>query len=209
MHADLAIEGTACFEKCGKLKAEPKTYWKSGDEKDLTEYYFDMETTGIDYDKDEIITIQWQRLGFAGEPIGELNILKSWDSSEKEILENFIPKLTGYCWDFVFIGKNLLFDSNMLNQRMKHHNLGEFNLRNFDERVTLDIGHVLVLINNGFKGYDKLIPKTNPLENKEIPRLFRERKFPEIIQYIKDEANDFIKAFQTLKREMPSLVKHL
>lgn len=179
-------------------------------ERNLTEYYFDMETTGTDFDKDEIITIQWQRLGFAGEPIGELNILKSWESSEKEILGNFIPKLTGYRWDFVFVGKNLLFDFYMLNQRMKQHNLGEFNLRNLDERITLDISHVLVLMNKGdFRGYEKLIPKTNPLENKDIPRLFRERKFPEIIQYIKDEAKDFIKAFQTLKREMPSLTKHL
>jgi len=176
----------------------------------LVEYYFDVETTGTDFDKDEIITIQWQRLGFAGEPIGELNILKSWESSEKEILGNFIPKLTGYRWDFVFVGKNLLFDFYMLNQRMKQHNLGEFNLRNLDERIILDISHVLVLMNKGdFRGYEKLIPKTNPLENKDIPRLFREHKFPEIIQYIKDEAKDFIKAFQTLKREMPSLTKHL
>jgi hypothetical protein len=60
-----------------------------------------------------------------------------------------------------------------------------------------------------FKDYDKVIPKTNPLENKDIPRFFRERKFPEIIQYIEDEAKDFIKAFQTLKREMSSLTKHL
>ncbi len=176
----------------------------------MAECYFDMETTGTNFDKDEIITIQWQELDrFTGEPTGELNILKSWESSEKEILGNFIPKLTGYRWYFVFIGKNLLFDFNMLNQRMKHHNLGEFNLRNLDERVTLDIKPVLVLMKGAFKDYDKVIPKTNPLENKDIPRLFRERKFPEIIQYIEDEAKDFINAFQTLKREMPSLTKHL
>ncbi len=175
----------------------------------MVEYYFDMETTGTDFDKDEIITIQWQRLGFAGEPKGELNILKRWESSEKEILENFAPNLTCYHWDFVFIGKNLLFDFNMLNQRMKHHSLGEFNLRSLYERVTLDIKPVLILMKGDFKDYDKLIPKTNPYENKDIPRLFRERKFPEIIQYIKDEAGDFIKAFQTLKREMPPLTKHL
>jgi len=61
----------------------------------LAEYYFDMETTGFDFDKDEIITIQFQRLnGFTGEPIGELEILKSWESSEKEILETFLPNLT-------------------------------------------------------------------------------------------------------------------
>jgi uncharacterized protein YprB with RNaseH-like and TPR domain len=59
----------------------------------LTEYYFDIETTGFDFDKDELITIQWQRVnGFTGEPIGELNILKRWEymvNGEKEILTAF------------------------------------------------------------------------------------------------------------------------
>ena len=169
-----------------------------------------METTGTDFDKDEIITIQWQRLGITGEPMGELNILKRWESSEKEIIGNFAPNLTGYHWDFIFIGKNLLFDFNMLNQRMKHHNLGEFSLRHLDERLTLDIKPVLILINNcRFLGYEKLMPKKNPLENKDIPELYREGKFPEIIQYIEDEAKDFIKVWHTLKNEMPSLAKHL
>jgi hypothetical protein len=38
----------------------------------LNEYYFDVETTGKNFDKDEIITIQWQRLNFSGESVGEL-----------------------------------------------------------------------------------------------------------------------------------------
>jgi len=136
--------------------------------------------------------------------------LKSWESSEKEILENFAPNLTCHHWDFIFIGKNLLFDFNMLNKRMKHHNLGEFNLRHLYQRVTLDIKPVLVLMNNGdFVGYQKLMPKTNPIENKDISEFYRKGKFAEIIQYIKDETQDFIKVYQTLKREMPSLAKHL
>jgi len=176
----------------------------------LVEYYFDVETTGTDFDKDEIITIQWQRLGVTGEPIGELNVLKRWESSEKEILRNFSPNLTCYHWDFIFIGKNLLFDFNILSQRMKHHNLGEFNLRCLYERVTLDIKPVLVLMNNcRFVGYERLMPKTNPIENKDIPELYREGEFAEIIQYIEDEARDFIKVYQILKNEMPSLAKHL
>jgi len=61
----------------------------------------------------------------------------------------------------------------------------------------------------GFIGYQKLMPKTNPIENKDISELYRKGKFAEIIQYIKDETQDFIKAYQTLKKEMPSLVKIL
>jgi len=67
-----------------------------------------------------------------------------------------------------------------------------------------------VVINNGrFKDYDKVLQKTNPLTNDKIHQLHKDGKYSEIIQYIRDEAKDFIKAYQILKREMPSLAKHL
>jgi len=171
----------------------------------MAEYYFDMETTGFNFDEDEIITIQWQRLnGFTGEPISELNLLKRWESSEKDILKTFLPNLRCKPFDFIFIGKNLLFDFCLLNQRLKQHNLGEIDLRCLYERVSLDIKPILVMMNKGnFIGYDKMLPKTNPLTNDQIPRLYREGKFPEIIQYIEDETKDFIKAYQIFKKEMP------
>lgn len=176
----------------------------------MAEYYFDIETTGVDFDKDEIITIQWQELdGFTGEPKGELNILKRWDSSEEEIIKAFHPNLTCYHWDFVFIGKNLFFDFCMLNERLKHFGLDEIDLRCLNKRVILDVRHILVIMNNGnFTGYDKVLPKTNPIKNEEIPQLFKEGKYPQIIQYVKDETGDFIKAYQIFKRELPSLRKH-
>ena len=111
-------------------------------------------------------------------------------------------------FDFIFVGKNLLFDFSLLNQRMKHYNLGEIDLRCLHERVSLDIKPILVMMNNGnFTGYDKVLPKTNPLTNDQIPQLFREGEYPEIVQYVKDETNDFIKAYRTLKKEMPRLAK--
>lgn len=176
----------------------------------MAEYYFDVETTGINFDKDEIITIQWQRLdGFTGEPIGELIILKEWESSEKEILERFLPNLRCKPFDFIFIGKNLLFDFSLLNQRMKRYNLGELDLRCIYERVSLDIKPILVLMNKGnFTGYDKVLPKTNPLSNDKIPLIYRDKKYAEIVQYIKDEANDFIIAYQQFKKEFPSLIEY-
>lgn len=177
----------------------------------MTEYYFDIETTGVDFEKDKIITIQWQMLDFAGNPAGELNILKSWESSEKGILQEFLPNLT--CkppWNFIFIGKNMVFDFAMLGQRLKHHNMGRFNLCCLQERFTLDIKPLLILLNNGrFSGYHKLLPKTNPTENKDIPELYNNGKFDEIIQYIVDEANDFTDVFQQLKKEMPNLKEQL
>ena len=170
-----------------------------------------METTGINFDKDEIITIQWQELdGYTGKPIGKLNILKRWDSSEEEILKKFQPNLTCYLWDFIFIGKNLFFDFCMLNERLKHFKLGEIDLRCLNQRVSLDIKPILVLINDGnFKGYDKVLPKTNPTTNDIIPKLFSEKKYPEIIKYIEDETKDFIKSYQVFKKELPKLKANL
>lgn len=171
----------------------------------MAEYYFDVETTGFDFDVDEIITIQWQRLnGFTGEPIGELNILKSWESSEKEILKNFIPNLKCRPFDFILVGKNIVFDFCLLNERMKNYNLGHLDLRWLYDRARVDTKPFLVMINNGnFKGYDKVIPKTNPIENKEISELYKNEEYDRIIGYIRDETNDFVRAYQILKREMP------
>lgn len=175
----------------------------------MTEYYFDVETT--DFDKAEIITIQWQRLnGFTGEPIGEINILKRWESSEEDILKEFCPNLNCRPFDFIFVGKNLFFDFCVLNERLQHYGLGEINLRCLHERVSLDIKPILVIMNDGsFRGYDKVMPKTNPTTNDMIPRLFEEKNYAKIVKYIEDEAKDFTKAYQILKKEIAPLKRLL
>jgi uncharacterized protein YprB with RNaseH-like and TPR domain len=177
----------------------------------MAEYYFDTETTGRDFQKDKIITIQWQRVnGFTGEPIGELQILKEWETSEKEILKQFLPNIKCKPFDFILVGKNLLFDFTFLDKRLKHHNLGEFDLRCAYERVFLDIKPILVMINKGnFIGYDRVLDKDDALAKMDIPQLYKEKKYPEIIKYIQEETNVFLKAYQIFKREMPLLVKHL
>jgi hypothetical protein len=175
------------------------------------EYYFDIETTGTNFDQDKIITIQWQELDrYTGKPIGKLNILKRWDSSEKRILKEFLPNLTCNPWDFVFIGKNLFFDFCMLNERLKHFKLGEIDLRCLNERASLDIRPILVIMNDGsFKEYDKVLPKTNPTTGGMIPKLYKEGKYFEIIEYIKDETKDFVRAYKIFKREMPKLKRYI
>lgn len=175
------------------------------------EYYFDTETTGFNFDTDEIITIQWQRLnGFTGEPIEKLNILKRWENPEKEMLEAIMPNLNCNRWDFVFVGKNLLFDFCLLNERMKRYELGEIDLRCLYDRAILDIKPILVLMNAGsFTGYDKMLPKTNPLTNDKIPQLYREGRYPEIVRYIEDETKDFLKAYQTFKKGIPTFRNRL
>lgn len=178
----------------------------------MAEYYFDTETTGLNPLEDKIITIQWQRLnGFTGEPIGDLNILKEWETSERRILTEFLPNLrSDNPFDFIMVGKNLLFDFMFLSYRTKKHGLDGFDLRHWHNRVWLDIRPILVMINKGnFRGYDRVLDKTGVLSEVNVHELYKDKKWPEILRYIQDEATTFIEGYQVLKREMPSLRERL
>ena len=178
----------------------------------MVEHYFDIETTGLDPERDKIITIQTQRLvGRTGEPIDEVNILKEWESSEKEIIKKMMPLLT--CenpFDFIIVGKNLLFDFMFLNKRAEKYGLKGLDMRCFYNRASLDLKPILVMINDGnFKGYDKVLDKKGKLADVIVPKLYEEKKYREIVKYIKEEARTFTDAYQKLKKNMPSLAKLL
>lgn len=178
----------------------------------MVEYYFDIETTGLNPSQDKIITIQLQKLvGRTGEPINDLDILKEWETSEKDIIRKIVPSFQ--CenpFDFIIVGKNLLFDFMFLNQRAEKHGLKGLDMQCFYSRVSLDLKPILVLINNGnFKGYDRVLDKNGELDEVKVGNLYQQKKYAEIIQYIKEETEVFIKAYQKLKKEMPSLAKHL
>lgn len=177
----------------------------------LVEHYFDIETTGLNPAHDKVITVQIQKMaGRTGELIGEMEILKEWESSEKQLLEKTMPLLT--CerpFDFIIIGKNLLFDFDFLGKRAEKYGLKGMDLRCVYDRVFLDLKHVLVMMNEGnFKGYDRLLKKGKHA-NESIPDLYRQKKYDEISEYIKEEAGIFIEAYRKLRKEMPSMVKYL
>jgi len=177
----------------------------------LVEHYFDLETTGLDPEHDKIITIQIQELvGRTGEPIGEIDILKEWESSEKEMIEKAMSLLT--CenpFEFIIVGKNLLFDFMFLDKRAEKYGLKGLDLRCIYSRAFTDLKHVLVMINEGnFRGYDKLLKK-GKIANVQIPQLYKQGDYEEIIKYIKEEAKIFVDAYQKLRKNMPSLAKHL
>jgi len=177
----------------------------------LVEHYFDIETTGLNPEHHKVITVQIQQMaGRTGELIGEMEILKEWESSEKQLLEKTMPLLT--CerpFDFIIIGKNLLFDFNFLSKRAEKYGLKGMDLRCVYDRVFTDLKHVLVMMNEGnFKGYGGLLKKAKYV-NEQIPELYKQKRYDEITEYIKEEAGIFIEAYRKLRKEMPSLAKHL
>jgi hypothetical protein len=173
--------------------------------KEMTNFYLDIETTGLDPKKDKIITIQFQELDrFTGEAKGELVILKEWESSEKEIIKQFIEKtriLEADPFSFVPTGYNLNFEHNFLKIRSVINGLPDLDILNLP---FIDLRAIGLLMNGGqFKGSglsDLTGKKGNGIQ---IPEFYKNREYWRIIDYVKNETEEFLKFNKWLYKNMP------
>lgn len=172
-------------------------------------FYFDIETTGLNSKIDQIITIQYQELHRnTGEAIGNLIILKAWESSEKNILEKFINDsriADPYPFTFIPSGYNLRFEHDFLKDRTKHHGLDELDILH---KPFIDLHPLGILMNKGeFKGsgLDKLTDK--PMDGSRIPKWYEQKEYDKIVKYIEDETKAFIKFNAWLYKEMPEFLE--
>jgi hypothetical protein len=159
-----------------------------------------METTGLEPSIDQIITIQYAELDEKSlDPIGELMILKVWDMSEKELLKTFLDGSLFFDENFTFIpiGNNIIFDILFLHTRSVYHGLTNVPLwKVLHEKPFIDLKPIAVMMNGmEFRGYDRIIDKYGNIEHKgyEIPKLYSEKRYNEIIKYIKDEYDSTLK----------------
>ncbi|HLC92092.1 MAG TPA: ribonuclease H-like domain-containing protein [archaeon] len=172
-------------------------------------FYFDIETTGLDAKKEKVITIQYQELNrFTGAAIGKLTILKEWESSEKEILGKFIGDmriLDPYAFTFIPVGYNLNFEHNFLKERTAQHGYETIDILN---KPSIDLRPLGILMNGGeFKGsgLDKITGKK--MSGSIIPQWYAAKEYPKIIEYIEDEAKSFIQLNEWLYKEMPKFLE--
>ena len=175
----------------------------------MTNFYLDIETTGLNPIKDKIITIQYQELDrTTGEPISELKILREWESSEKEIIEKFLINTkikSDYLFDFIPVGYNLGFVNSFLKSRMASNNLKPLYILS---RPFIDLRAIGILMNKGeFKGsgLDNLTKKLKLSDN--IPFWYENKEYEKIISHVKNKTKEFIKFNSWLYKKLPSLLE--
>ena len=170
-------------------------------------YYLDIETTGLNPYQHKIITIQYMELERnTAKPVGPLKILKEWESDEKTILTEFISNSginDDYKFNFIPVGFNLQFEHSFLIGRCITNNIKPVNVLS---RPFLDLKTVAVLMNRGeFKGASLHNMTNKPHGGGNIPQLYDEKKYGEIEDYIKKEADEFCNFCARLYTEMPHM----
>ena len=172
-------------------------------------YYLDIETTGLDELHSKIITIQYMELERnTGKPVGPLKILKEWESDEKTILTEFLSNSginDDYKFNFIPVGFNLQFEHSFFYGRCIANKIKPINILN---RPFLDLKTVGVLMNKGeFKGASLHNLTNKPHGGGNVPQWYEEKKYTEIENYVKKEAEEFSNFCARLYVEMPQLLE--
>jgi len=159
----------------------------------LPHYYLDIETTGLDPENNQILTIQYQKISvYTGKPVEPLTILSSWDCSEEDIVSEIaFLMLDDYPWNFVPVGNNLTFEFKFLSSKFRKYLGRDISIEYFVSRPHIDLKSVMILANSGkFKGCHLVLGKQG--KGSDVPIWHENGEYQKIIEYIKDEAKCFL-----------------
>lgn len=172
-------------------------------------YYLDIETTGVDPRRAEIVTIQYQPVGWGGKPGTPFTVLKAYESSEKEILERFDRETAFFDtrdpWAFFPTGFNLGFEYRFLLTRMEKHGIKppvpwDFALNKPD----LDLKPLAVLMNGGkYKGASLENFSRKLTSGHTVIEALQTGDWPAVERYIEMETEAFFELLQKLHDTMP------
>ncbi len=178
----------------------------------MSDYYFDIETFSQtrkpNFRDDEIIAITYQQIDSrTGQPRDNLNTLKSWESSEADILQKFYSIFNPQeKWNFVPIGFNLSFDFISLLYRWMKIGKQVNTTSLFVEHPYIDIQPILMMFNQGaFNGctLEKYAGKKQP--GNRVADWYGNKDYLAIQLYIEDEASCFLKLYQYMVTRLPSV----
>ena len=180
----------------------------------MSDYYLDIETyqpnPETDFYNDKIIAITYRQIDCrTGETKGNLNILKSWETSQKEILEQFyniFPSEKKDKFKFVAIGDNLPFDLGHLALRWKFHGFGINAIPLFCEHPYIDISSLLVLMNAGNMGGASLHKfGGTKWTGSAIAEWYTNKDYASIIAYIENESTCYLNLYKFMVKHLPGL----
>lgn len=174
-------------------------------------HYLDIETTGLDPRRAEVVTIQFQQVSPAGHPSGPLTILKAWESSEREIIGKFVRDTAFFDktrpWEFFPTGFNLGFEYRFLLGRMQR--LGIDPGVPWDwafDKPSLDLHPVAVLMNHGrYKGSSLESFSRKPTSGHTVIDALGRKDWPAVERYVEEETAAFFELLSTLLVAMPAL----
>lgn len=173
-------------------------------------YYFAMEGYHAgeksDPATDTLITIQYQKIDLpSGEPLEKLTILKAWESSEKSIVTAFYnqffrPEVSPT--HFIPVGIDLDYAYELIIAKCKKYHLPEISShRLYYERPRLDLGPVLVLLNDGRFAGARLDAFSSKKSNAgRINKWYENKEFTPIERTLHDEAEAFLKLYQYVSK---------
>lgn len=177
-------------------------------------YYLSIETESEYRDRnpstDKIITIQYRKLDDSGNPNGNLVILKSWESDEKTILEQFMKIYhmgnDVYKWQFIPIDNMIKYSLLTIAHREIAHKLLTANDSFFDNlfynKPMLNIQPIFIFGNNmSFKSGLKI----NEYARQNIPVLYKNKNYDEITKIIGKKADAMIQCIQLFVQKIPSV----
>jgi hypothetical protein len=169
-----------------------------------------METTGDDPQQDRIVTAQYQPLAEDLTPIGPFQIIAEWEWGEKQAIQMVLEKgILEPTWDFVPVGNRLRFDVTFLVERATKWKLVDWDMAKLKyywfTKPYLDLAPILVMLNRGEFAGSSLGKFSDKESGARVPKMYREAKFAEIIEYVTRERDALLDVLKDSREVLAAL----
>jgi hypothetical protein len=174
----------------------------------MTQYYLDVEGNPQTL---ELYTIQYQKLDMNCVPVGDLIILKSWETSEEDIIRKFhkegLQRMGTDSFFFVPVGHNLIFDVRFIFLKFKQYGLECPDLSEwYYYHPKIDTKDSYIISNNyAFKGSGMNLVARKKVDGSAVITFYANKEYDKIIEYIKDETSAYYESLYNINKLLKPL----